>query len=354
MLNLLAIRCGLSFAPYLIDAITGYSNGVGFNSRVVKQGGNGLIMRSDVEMALRFQMHEAALGQLEARHYAATIAFRSAVYDITRMADEVVMATVNDALLLSHPQSELWLEADAVAALLRIYEQNGSPAREAALPEWLNVSTGAGRLLLSDQRTGRWVLLGADHVAEARRRVALLAPARQAASRVRPPTWAIKGVTVHLQSAFKLAAALERFADSSNVMAFTEQSPGFELTVEPTKEGLVLRDFDQRATLTAREARKYALILRDELERRRAIQFERGRLRTVIADDDGGRWVLQWGDEILLTPEALSSVREAPDAASAGQLRVKRTDEFLLLLAPASGACVALTNDEALKISAEC
>ena len=348
MLNLLAIRCGLSFAPYLSDAVTGYLNGDGFNSRVVKQGGNGLILRSGDEMALRFQAREAALGHREARHYAATIAFRSAAYDIARMADEIVMATVNDELFLSHPQSELWLEAGAVAALLQSYEEGASQAaRNAALPEWLTVSTGAGRLLLSDQRTGRWVLLGADHVAEARRRLMLLAPARQAVSRINPPTWTIKGVTVHLQSAFRLAAALEAYAEAGNVMAFTEQSPGFELAVEQMKEGMAVRDFDQRATLTAREARKYALILRDELERRRAFEFERGRLRTVIADDGGGRWVLQWGDELLLTRAALSSLREAPDAATVGQLRVKRTDEFLLLLEPASGACVALTEADA-------
>src|SRR5581483_10039051 len=197
MLNLLAIRCGLSFAPYLTDALTGYLNDGGFNSRVVKQGGNGLIMRSDAEVALHFQAHEAALGQLEAHHYAATIAFRSTVYDIARMADEIVMATVGETLLLSHPQSELWLEADAVAALLRIYEQDAkATVRDAALPEWLNVSTGAGRLLLSDQRTGRWVLLGAEHINEARRRLALLAPASQTVSRIKPPTWTIKGVTV--------------------------------------------------------------------------------------------------------------------------------------------------------------
>ncbi|HJQ26282.1 MAG TPA: hypothetical protein VKA60_20380 [Blastocatellia bacterium] len=341
MLNLLAIRCGLCFAPYLTDAVTGYLNDGRFNSRVVKQGGNGLIMRSDTEVALRFQTHEAALGHREARHYAATIAFRSAVYDIARMTDEIVMATVGDTLLLSHPQSELWLEADTVAALLRTYEQGAkATVRDAALPEWLNVSTGAGRLLLSDQRTGRWVLLGAEHVAEARRRLQQLAPASGAVSRLRPPTWTIKGVTVHLQSAFKLAAALEGYAESGKVMAFTEQSPGFELAVEQTKEGMALRDFDQRATLTAREARKYALILRDELERRRAVEFERGRLRTVFADDEGGRWVLQWGDEILLTGEAQSS------------LRVTRADEFLLLLDPASGACVALTDTEAAQLSA--
>ena len=229
---------------------------------------------------------------------------------------------------------------------LTITTQN-SNAADGALPDWLNVSTGAGRLLLSDQRTGRWVLLGADHVAELERRAGLLAPASAARSRARPPTWTIKGVTVHLQSACKLASSLEGFAESGNVMAFTEQSPGYELTVERATEGIALRDFDQRAALNAREARKYAAILRDELEQRRATHFERGGLRTVMADDGGGRWVLQWGDEILLTAEALGLLREAASGAIISHLVVRRDGEFLLLLEPATGACVALTETEA-------
>jgi hypothetical protein len=355
MLNILSIRCGLSFAPYLTDAMTGYLNDGAFNSRVVKQGGNGLILRSDTEMALRFEARVAALGHREARHYSATIAFRRDFYDITRMADEIIIANVGESLLLSYPQSELWLEADVIAALLRAYD-NGADANAAdeALPDWLKVSSGAGRLLLSDQRTGRWVLLGADHVAELERRAGLLAQAAEAIRRAKPPTLIIKGVTVHLQSAFKLADSLESFAESGNVMAFTEQAPGYELTVEKATEGIALRDFDQRAGLTVREARKYVAILRDELEQRHAVQFERGSLRTVIADGADGRWVLQWGDEILLTGEALASLREATSGVIAGNQVMRRDGEFLLLLEPTSGACVALTETEAVRISAGC
>ena len=117
-------------------------------------------------------------------------------------------------------------------------------------------SGSAGRLLLSDQRTGRWVLLGAEHIAEARRRLAQLAPASRTVSRIKPPTWTIKGVTVHLQSAFKLADALERFAASGDVMTFAEQSPGFELAVEQTKEGMALRDFDRKFRPTSNRVRQ--------------------------------------------------------------------------------------------------
>ena len=351
MLNILSIRCGLAFAPYLTDAMTGYLTGGAFHSRVVKQGGDGLILHSGAEMGLRFQAHEAALGREEARHYSATLALRRDVYDIARMADEVVMSNVGDSVLLSHTQSELWLEADTIRALLRAYEA-GAQAAGGALPDWLNVSTGAGRLLLSDQRTGRWVLLGADHVAELERRAGLLAQPGGTLKRAKPPTLTVKGVTVHLQSAFKLADALGRFAETGEVTGYTEQSPGYELALEKVTEGMALRDFDQRVALTAREARKYAAILRDELEQRRAAQFERGGLRTVIADDAGGRWVLQWGDEVLLNTEAASSLRKTSEGATAGGLVMRRDDGFLLLLEPATGACVALTDEEASKVSA--
>src|ERR1044071_4897132 len=133
MINILSIRCGLSFATYLRDAINGYVNDGTFHSRVVKQGGNGLILRAADRIALRFQEHEAALGQEEARHYAATVGFRRDFYDIARMTDEVGFANVGESLLLSHPQSELWLEAGIIAALLDAYE-NGADAAGGRLP----------------------------------------------------------------------------------------------------------------------------------------------------------------------------------------------------------------------------
>src|SRR5437870_7923167 len=136
MLNILSIRCGLAFAPYLAEAMMGYLNLGAFHSRVVKQGGNGLILRSGEEMALRFQAHEAMLGNEEARHYSATLALRRDVYDIMRMADEVVFASIGDSVLLSHTQSELWLEAPAIQALLRAFRE-GAQSADVALPDWL-------------------------------------------------------------------------------------------------------------------------------------------------------------------------------------------------------------------------
>jgi hypothetical protein len=345
MLNILSIRCGLAFAPYLADAMSGYLDRGAFNSRVVKQGGNGLILRSDTEMDLRYQAHEAALGSAEARHYSATLALRRDVYDIARMADEIVFASVGDSVLLSHIQSELWLEAIVIQSLVRAFRE-GAQAADLTLPDWLTISTGANRLLLSDQRTGRWVLLGAEHAAELERRAGLLASADKRTRPAKPPTLTIKGVTVHLQSAFKLAATLERFVETGDVTAYTEQSPDCVLTIEKATEGLAIRDFDQRAALNAREARKYAAIVRDELEQRRAVQFERGSLRTVVADDGDGRWLLQWGDEVFLSNEAAAALRQAPATLTAGDLVVRRDDGFLLLLNPATGACVALTDEE--------
>jgi hypothetical protein len=97
---------------------------------------------------------------------------RCEFHDILRMPDEVVMANVGRELLLSHPQSDLWLTEQHVAELVLAFRSNkGNVESSASLPDWLIVSTGAGRLMLSDQRNGRWVLLGDDHVSEFERRL---------------------------------------------------------------------------------------------------------------------------------------------------------------------------------------
>src|SRR5439155_23748098 len=141
------------------------------------------------------------------------------------MQDEVVLATVGDELLLSHPQSEVWLKSETVAALVRAFTSDSAPEAEGSLsgfPEWLKVSTGGGSLLLSDQRTGRWVLLGADHMRELERRRGSIGRWGGSVCGAAPPTIPLKGLTVHLQSALKLFGTLEEFANTDRVTPFEE------------------------------------------------------------------------------------------------------------------------------------
>src|ERR1044072_9157817 len=183
MINILSIRCGLAFAPYLTESAAAFLRDGDFASSVVRQGGNGLIIRSDTEMVLRYQHHESALGAKEARHYSATVSFRNDFYDIARTGDEVVLANIGDELLLSHPHSELWLKAPHISEKRRVLAGDlppGARSDSTSLPDWMTISTGAGRLLISDQRTCRCVLLGADHMRELERRLSLLSNACKA------------------------------------------------------------------------------------------------------------------------------------------------------------------------------
>jgi hypothetical protein len=352
MINIFSIRCGLAFAPYLAESVTSFLEEGRFAPRVVRQGGCGLIIRSDEGVMLRFQHHEAALGEAEAAHYSATIRFRRDAYDIQRLQDEVVLANVGAELLLSHPQSDLWLEAGHVSHLLRAFGSAPAPegaADSSSLPDWLNVSEGAGRLLISDQRNGRWVLLGTDHIEELARRLALLAGAGGRPARRDPPTVPLKGLAVHLQSAMRLVEALESYAETGEVVAFEEVTPTYSLTAARSAEGIELRDLDRRVGLNSREARKYAGIIRAELERLNFRQAARGKTRTVFADEEHGRWVLQWGDELLVPHDLLRELRSGRVALprwGAFGLRAKRDGEFFLLLSPHTGACVALTDSE--------
>ncbi|HVG21748.1 MAG TPA: hypothetical protein VNI02_22120 [Blastocatellia bacterium] len=359
MINIFSIRCGLAFAPYLAESLADFLKDGRFASRVVRQAGCGLIIRSDEGVVLRLQHREAALGEAEAAHHSATIQFRRDSYDIKRLQDEVVIANVGASLLLSHPQSELWLEAAHVSQLLRTF--GGLPVGEgesgpSSLPDWLNVSAGAGRLLISDQRNGRWVLLGKDHVEELERRLALLDDAGELPARYNPPTIPLKGLAIHLQSALRLTEALESFAETGGVEAFEEVTPTYSLTTGRSAEGIELRDFDRRVGLNSREARKYAGIIRAELERLNVAQVERGKTRTVFADDERGRWVLQWGDEILVPEDSLAELRSSHDIqprAGRPRLMAERGGEFFLLLDTSTGACVALTKPEEERLARE-
>ncbi|MGA9768929.1 MAG: hypothetical protein WBV94_07810 [Blastocatellia bacterium] len=335
MINILSIRCGLAFAPYLSESLSAFLRDGRFASSVVRQGGSGLIIRFDSEMMLRYQQSESALGPQEAQHYVATVSFRNEFYDVARMQDEVIVANVGSELLLSHPQSELWLKAIDISGML------GNASTEASLPDYLNISASAGQLLISDQRNGRWVLLGADHIKELERRLTLLAPVQASSHRLTPPAIRVKGIIVHLQSAFLLADALEAFAETGQITPYEEHTPVYRLAVGKATEGIEIRDSEHRAGLNAREARKWAGVIRSELERAGAAQIERGRIRTVTARGEQGRWVLQWGDEIFVPDESLGRLGESTD-----ELRMARSGEFVLILMPATGACVALTSVE--------
>jgi len=352
MINILSIRCSLAFAPYLAVSVAEFlSDGV-IGSRVVRQGGSSLILRSDGNLVLRHEHRQASIGAEEARHYSAIVQFRSEFYDVSRMQDEVVLANIGDELLLSHPQSEIWLTRETVAALIRAFTSDPSAKAGGSLsgfPAWLKVSAGGATLLLSDQRTARWVLLGEDHMRELERRLRLFRRSARAVAGPEPPTIPLKGLTVHLQSALKLSGTLEEFANTGRVTPFEEVTPIYSLKASESTEGIELRDADKRVALTAREARKWTGIIGTELARLNVRQVERGGIRSVFARIEEGRWILQWGDEVFVPNNALARVLSAPGAVpggATGDPPAKRTGEFLLLLSPATGACVALTDSE--------
>lgn len=350
MINILSIKCGLAFAPYLAESAAQFLKAGAFASQVVRQAGSGLILRQEDEVSLRYQGRQCLLGTEDVRHYRATIEFRAEAYDVKRLLDEVIISTVGQSILLSHPQSELWLDRAVVTELVRVFNNEAAtPDADPALdlPQWLSISSGSGRLLLSDGRTGRWVLLGADHVAELERRLNTQAqPIGSHVNRI-PPTLALKGLTIHLQSAFELAKTLEDFANMGTLAHFEEITPIYSLTVRRATEGIELKDSDNRVALTAREARKWASIIRGELDRLNVRRVARGRIRTVFADVEDGRFVLQWGDEVFV-PRTAAPISEPGQSRcnSPGDLVVKETSEYRLLLNRETGACVALSEGE--------
>lgn len=346
MINLLSIHCGVAFAPYLLDGIDNYLRGDSTISRVFRQAASGMIFRADGDLCLRHQGREAMLNRGDAQHFFSTIRFRSEFYDVVRGSDEVILASVGDHLLLSHPQSEMWIQARVIPALLSAFDGVGEPSR-VTLPEWLTVSGGDGRLLLSDQRSGRWVLLGKDHFAEFERRQERLNDTLPVASPpMRPPTISIKGVTLHLQSAFKLAETLGAFAETGDFLPFEEMAPHFCLGVARTAEGMQVVDSNLKVAINAKEARKWVAIIRDELERLNARVVERGAMRTVFADVEQGRWVLQWGDEVLFSPNDLRTIGSAEAKGESKSLVFGTDDGFHLALEKSTGNCVALTAEE--------
>lgn len=349
MINLLSIKCSLAFAPYIAESTAEFISAGLVTTRVVRQGGSGLILRSDGEVVMRHNNRQAELAFNEARHYCATVRLRHQFYQVHRLEDEVVMANVGNELLLSHPQSELWLTKAAIVELLRRFGAKGASTEPAALTEWLTLSAGAGSLLLSDQRTGRWVLLSDDHMRELERRLPLLTGAR-GDSALPPPTISVKNITVHLQSASTLAEALEDFVATGRFEPFIDLTPGFSLSVREATEGIEIADQNSRVGLTAKEARKWSEIIRRELARLNCSTMTRGKIRTVFADAETGRWVLQCGDEVLVPHYVLAQTRPSDEYAKAESLEVKREDGLLVLLLPETGACVALEEKEVARL----
>jgi hypothetical protein len=342
MLNIHSIRCSLAFAPYIEKRVRAFLIDGAFDSTVVHQGGSGLIIRADSHIHIRHRGAEVSLGRAEAAHYLETIEFRSRSYDLARLSDEIVLASTGSAIMLSHPQSEMWLDSETTLKLTRIAA--GEPVD---LPEWITASSGGGRLLLSDQRNGRWALLSKEHLAEFNRRLKKLPDAAISRRTPSPPTISLRGVTVHLQSIFGLARSLDSFAESGQVSPLTDICPDFYLSAEKTGDGFEIRDSTASAPLTRTEARKWSSIIRNEIERLRAREFHRGDIRTVVARTEQGLWVLQRGDEVFISPQSLSDLQSDEISGDDPSLVIQRTKGYLLLLDSHTGGCVALDESEA-------
>jgi hypothetical protein len=345
VINILSLNCSLAFAPYLLDAFSEFQAGT-VTPRSVRQGGSGLIIRGDEGLVLVHQNRTVTLNSAEVAHYQATGEFRAEFYDVARTSGEVMLATVNEHLLLSHPQSAMWLRNVDVSFLAAEFRKGAGPEITSASPaDWLNVSAGASGLLISDQRTGRWVLLGDDQVAELERRLPALAPLPKSDLPPGPPTISVKGVVVHLQSASNLARHLRLFGEGGTVTEFSEQAPKFRLTALPRPDGLELMDAQSRVTVTRKEAPKWVAIIDEQLAALHVDEIDRGNVRTVFADGDGGRWVLQWGDEVFL-PTEFTDPRSYRRESATGSLILKRCGEYSVALDRVSGNCIAMTEDE--------
>jgi hypothetical protein len=345
VINILSLNCSLAFAPYLLDAFSEFQAGA-VTPRSVRQGGSGLIIRGEEGLVLIHQNRTVTLNTADATHYRLTGEFRAGFYDVERTSGEVILATVNEHLLLSHPQSALWLRSVDVSFLASEFRGGAGAGITSGEPaDWLNVSAGASGLLISDQRTGRWVLLGDGQVAELERRLPSLVPLPESDLPPAPPTILIKGVVVHLQSASTLARLLRLFGEGEPVTEFSEQAPKFRLTVLPRPDGLELMDAQSRVTLTRKEAPKWAAIIDDQLASLHVEETDRGNVRTVFADGEGGRWVLQWGDEIFL-PAECTDPRSYAQQSAHGTLMLKECGDYFLALHRGSGNCIAMTADE--------
>src|SRR5215831_3593659 len=120
-INILSLRSSVAFAPYLSVAFQEFIGDRSISARVPRQGGKGFVVRSDGDLVLRHEHRQESLQREDVRHYAATTEMRSRVYNVLRMQDEVVLANAGPELLLSHPQSEMWLSQRTVGALVEAF-----------------------------------------------------------------------------------------------------------------------------------------------------------------------------------------------------------------------------------------
>src|SRR5262249_48643627 len=347
MLNLLSIRCSLAFAPYLYSSLSQFIEDGKSTPEVIRQGGSGLTIRADGALIIRHQDREVKLGALEARHFWATVRLRLEQFEVRRSSAEIVMANTAIGLLLSFPQSEIWLDAPDIECLLRMQSGADAANTRCSLPDWLIASASEGQLLLSDQRNARWVLLGPDHLQELdSRRTKLESPSETV--RRRAPRIQVKGLELPLAFCFKVASCLEQFVESRQVERSETALPESSIVIRSSTEGIEFVMSDRRVAFNAREAAKWAAVLRGELAKLNAVIFRRGQIETVLTAEESGRWVIQAGDEVFLPADALSVLsaprREGERAVAAGTVAVG-LGEFLLLLNLKTSACVALTGE---------
>jgi hypothetical protein len=350
MINIKSIGCGLAFAPYILESLNSYVESGRVMPQVVKQAASGLILRSEEDLIIHYQNREVSLNQDEARHYLETVKFRQVVFEICRTSGEVVLANIARALLLSHPQSEIWLERSEIPYLIAAFQGSRDETID-VLPEWLTISGGDGKLVLSDGRNGRWVLLGQDHLLELERRLPLMGLALANESLKKPPTIQMKGLNIHLQSAFKLLSTFEEFSLNGDFLPYEEYTPTYSLRVLRTIEGMKITDGNLLISVLAKEARKWTAIVESELEKLNAVEAERGNLKTVFASDTTGFWILQSGDEICLSNEQKQTLIKHPNSQlTTSRLIAKTEGEFSLILDQVTGACVALNSEEIEKL----
>ena len=143
MINILSVNCGIAFAPYISECAHSFLRQQAAPAQVIRQAGTGLIIRAEESFYVRYQNREAVLSIEDLKHYAETIDFRVDWYEVLRTTDELVFANIGRSLLISHPQSELWLEPENVDRLITIFYRASATEDDEIndalnLPGWLS------------------------------------------------------------------------------------------------------------------------------------------------------------------------------------------------------------------------